>query len=97
VGYSPNDYFDEVFGVGPHITLLDALWLKGGPENKFDAHAVAGLLNAAHPGVCYGGKLGNAWEVRWFVQATYTYYETPPFEMKKDMLEQLNEIGCPLD
>jgi hypothetical protein len=65
-------------------------------ENAFMRHAVAGLLNAAHPYVCYGGKTGNAWEVKWSVGVTYIQYDSPPFEMKRDMLEDLNELGCPL-
>jgi hypothetical protein len=97
VGYSPNDSFLEVFGVGPDITLLEALKQGGGGEKAFMRHAVAGLLNAAHPQVCYAGKHGNGWELEWFVGATYTNYPEPPFEEKKDILEGFNEAGCPLD
>ena len=54
VGYSPNDYFDEVFGVDePHITLEEALWVRGGKIGKLARHGTAALLSAAHPEVAY--------------------------------------------
>ena len=93
VFYSPDAYFDDTFGVGPRITLLDALWLKGGGENAFLRHATAGLLNSVHPDVHYYYYHDALLA---FVQNTYA--GTPPdFEYNKDLLAGWNEAGCPLD
>jgi hypothetical protein len=89
VGYSPDDLFSDVFGVGPDITLLDALWARGGGVNALQRHAVAALLNAAHPGVDY---LAEADVIR-SVQESYPW--TP--EQLKDWLEGYNKLGCPLN
>jgi hypothetical protein len=88
-GYAPGQYFDDVFGVGPHITLLDALWARGGGENALVRHAVAALLNAAHSEVCFDapdaqtaiGYISGHWGARWL----------------KDFLAGHNESGCPLN
>jgi hypothetical protein len=88
-------YFDEVFdlvGIAPHITLWDAVGLRGGGENRFIAHAVAAYLNQEHTDVCYPSAT-----VPWFVKATYTDYDPPPFEEKIEILNTLNELGCPLN
>jgi hypothetical protein len=53
-GYAPGDNLDTVFGTDafhPDITLLDGLRLRGGGLNALTRHAVAALLNAAHPDV----------------------------------------------
>lgn len=55
-GYSPNDDFDTVFGTDyfdPDITLLQAVWAKGGKLNKVARHGTAALLNASNPLVAY--------------------------------------------
>ena len=46
VNYSPDDIFSDVFGVGPAVTLLEALKTGGGGEAALGRHAVAALLNA---------------------------------------------------
>jgi hypothetical protein len=89
--YSPDDLVSDVFGDGPSITLLDALWLKGGGENAFLPHAVAALLNAAHPDVLYL----DTEAVMTGVAKTYAGDFT--FEYAKDKFEEKNELGCPLD
>ncbi len=94
VGFAPTDSFADVFDVGPDVTLLEALDLGGGDDTAFMRHAVAALLNASHPNICYAGKYGNDWEIQWFVK--YTFIEGT-FEYKKDILEAFNEARCPLD
>ena len=55
-GYDPGQSIYSAFEVGPSdIALLQALKLKGGGWNAFWRHAVAALLNAAHPDVLYIG------------------------------------------
>ena len=55
-GYSPDDDFDATFGTDyfdPDITLGDAIWARGGQENRLARHGTAALLNAASMGVEY--------------------------------------------
>jgi hypothetical protein len=96
MGYSPNDYFDDVFGVGPDMKLINALSAKkkdvgSGPEAALIRHAVAALLNAAHPDVAYAeteaGVIGMVQDA----------YSSGDFEGIKDQLESWNEAGCPLN
>jgi hypothetical protein len=89
-GYAPNDYFDDVFGVGPNITLLEALQSKGGGENAFMRHAVAALLNAAHPQV-------NNWDVERIKLVVEEFWGTQDEEFAKDWFEDFNQSGCPLN
>jgi len=92
VGYAPDDYFDEVFGVGQHIKLIDALWLRGGGENALMRHAVAALLNAAYyPDMDY---ISPAY-VSSLVQEAY--FGSREVEDVKDELAAYNELGCPLN
>ncbi len=86
-GYGTADYFDDVFGVGPHITLLDAVWTRGGGERALIRHATAALLNAAHPNVDYPVSVN---QVITLVQDAYASGE---FEDAKDTLEGYNELG----
>jgi len=90
-GYSPSMYFDDVFGVGPHITLLQAVWLRAGDANALARHAVAALLDASSPGVSYGFSVA---QVIALVQDAYNNITT--YEAAKDLLEAENERGCPL-
>jgi hypothetical protein len=91
VGYAPDDYFDDVFGVGPHMTLLDALWARGGGENAFLRHAVAALLNAARPDLDYNPEWNIINHVHW------AYGPPTRFEHVKNIFEGWNELGCPLN
>jgi hypothetical protein len=63
-GYAPGDSFESIFGVDVTLrgkgkatisepTLLEALDANGGGINALARHAVAALLNAAHPDVNY--------------------------------------------
>ncbi len=89
VDYSPTDDFNTVFGVGPQISLLDALWARGGGENALMRHAVAALLNAAHPDVCFDAR--NAQIAIWYISAHWGEASL------KDFLAGHNESGCPLN
>jgi hypothetical protein len=93
-GYAPGDNFETIFGVNasfdPH-TLLDAVWLGGGGENALARHAVAALLNAAHPAVDY---IYTEAQIIAGVQNAYT---TGNFETFKDLLDAANNAGCELN
>lgn len=89
-GYDPNDSFSTVFGVGPDVSLMDALTSDGGGAIALGRHAVAALLNAAHSGVSY--DLGEAA----VVQIVQDAYGSGDFEGAKNQLAGLNEQGCPL-
>lgn len=55
-GLSTSDIFDFIFGVsmfGSEFTLLDAVWARGGGNNRLARHGTAALLNALHPDVDY--------------------------------------------
>jgi hypothetical protein len=94
MGYSPGDDFDATFGVdlfNPDITLVEALRLGGGGVNAMARHAVAALLNAANDDVSY--DLTEA-EVIAAVQAAEA---SGDFEGAKDLFEDFNEQGCPLN
>lgn len=94
-GYSTGDDFDTVFGVdafNPNITLLQAVSLIGDSFNSLTRHAVAGLLNAAHPDVDY--PLTSAQVI-----ALYQAAIAPggDLDAAKATLQSANEATCPLD
>jgi len=94
VGYDPDDDYRDVFGVNATFdatTLLEALTQGGGGEKALGRHAVAALLNAANPDVSYRYTES---EVIGIVQDAYA---TGDFEGPKDLLEQENELFCPLN
>jgi hypothetical protein len=85
-GYDPDDDFDTTFGVDwfdPDVTLLEALWMRGGKEKALARHGVAALLNASHPGIDYEY---SAAKVMWLVRTG--------MEWAKNKLEYQNEMGC---
>jgi hypothetical protein len=90
VGYDPSDIFSVVFGVGPSITLGEAVQLGGGGENALIRHAVAALLNST----ALDDYPYTTAEVIAMVQAAYA---SGDFEETKDALEAANELGCPLN
>jgi hypothetical protein len=93
-GYAPSNDFNTVFGVSatfnPH-SLLDAVWLSGGGEHALARHAVAALLDAAHPNVNY------AYTTAQVIAGVQNAYATGNFESFKNTLEAANEAGCPLN
>lgn len=93
-GYAPTDDFETVFGVNASFdpdTLLDAVWLGGGGENALARHAVAALLNAAHPDVNYSYSAAQV------IAGVQNAYATGDFEPFKDALDLANNAGCPLN
>lgn len=93
-GYVPEDDFELIFGVDasfdPH-TLLDAVWLGGGGEFALARHAVAALLNAAHPDVNYRYTIPE------IIAGVQNAYATGNFEPFKSQLDYANNAGCPLN
>jgi hypothetical protein len=86
VGYAPGDDFDATFGTDyfdPDITLLEAVWARGGGVNRLARHGTAALLSAASPDVAY----------------PYTVDEVIAAVQAGDagMLADANELGCPLN
>jgi hypothetical protein len=103
VGYSPTATLTSVFGAGGlgslgSTTLLDALSFKGGStleeaKQILLRHAVAALLNAAHPDVDYDMTTA---EVIALVQTALASGDREDILAAKDTLAGLNEEGCPL-
>lgn len=93
-GHDPSDLYSDVFGVGPSITLLEALKTGGGGESALLRHSVAALLNAANAGVSY--DLGEGAIIA-AVQAAYADGSKSAFNATKDELETFNQQNCPLN
>ena len=95
-GYAPNDNFDQVFGVSVFgtKTLLQVLSTGGGGEKALGRHAVAALLNATHPDVEYG--LTEA-QVLIAVSDALNGGDDDVIEDLKNLLDDLNNAGCPLN
>ncbi|HSM03119.1 MAG TPA: hypothetical protein VK858_00780, partial [Longimicrobiales bacterium] len=91
-GYTPGQYFDDVFGAGPHITLGEAVQLGGGGENALIRHAVAALLNASSPDVDYAYSAADI--IAW-TAAALTSGEG--IEDLKDDFDEANNAGCDLN
>jgi len=94
--YSPTgSYFDEVFGVGPHITLLQALETGGGGLNALDRHAVSALLNAD------SSNVGYEFDVNEVIALVQQAYGSGDPEQIKDELESFTDanpnIVCPIN
>ncbi len=92
VTYTAGQYFDDVFGAGPHVTLITALNTGGGGANALGRHAVAALLNAASSVDYWYSEA----EVIAIVQDAYDIGTKDAFNAAKDLLEVRNEAGCPL-
>jgi hypothetical protein len=94
-GYAPGDSFEAIFGRNAFSgdpTLLQVLELTGGGLNRLSSHAVAALLNAAHPDVAY--PLTEA-EVIALWQAAF---DDPSLRNStKNLFEGFNEASCPID
>jgi hypothetical protein len=95
VGFSPGDSFATVFGVAlpgqpADLTLEQALDLGGGGVEALARHAVAALLNAAHPEVDY--PFTEA-EIIALVQGAIG--GTQDVETVKNMFEAANELTAP--
>ena len=86
-GYEPSDSYNGVFGVSDpdDPALLEALWRGGGDANALGRHAVAALLNAAHPDVDY------AFTEAEIIALVQNAYATGDYEATKDLLAAENE------
>lgn len=89
-GFAPGDIFSDVFGVGPAITLFEAVNLHGGGENRLMAHAVAAILNVSNPDVDYNLTLDE------IVALVQDAFATGDFNTAKDIFVTENERGCPV-
>ena len=100
-GFRTTDKFNTVFGVTQYVktnntpyTLLEVMRLLNGSgdpiSNNLGFHAVAALLNAAHPNVNYGYTPGE------IIDLFRKWYTTKPADLK-DSLDKLNNRGCPLN
>lgn len=90
---SPNDSFDLVFGVNAGgITMLQALSSGGGGLAALNRHAAAAYLNAGSPDVSYG-QFPTPAAVIALVQDAYNGGDV---EAAKNLLDTLNNAGCPL-
>lgn len=83
-GHSAGEYF-------PGLTYLDVLRLEGEGLNALGREAVAGMVNAAHPGIAYGVTPSQVRGA--FMQAA----GSGEYESLKNVLEALNRRSCPLE
>jgi len=105
-GYYPKDLFVEIFGEVITIrwkekkgkpvptedpTLLQALQARGGGINALARHAVAALLNASNPAVLYYYSVDEV------IQMTQDALGSGSYGPTKNLFEEANEAGCPLN
>ena len=101
IGYNPNDRFRDAFGKGSRMSLIYNLSKGGGGGIAFRRHATAALLNAANPDVNYFQTVDQVIDT---VLQTYNdIWHAPRNQRKaiwnaaKDIFEQQNELGCPIN
>jgi hypothetical protein len=94
--YSHTDLFVDVFGPGypGNPTLGEALRLKKGGLNALVRHSVAALLNAASPNVYAEPEFDTPGEV---VAAYQAAFDSGEYELLKNLLDDANNSGCPLN
>jgi hypothetical protein len=105
--YCPQDCFDDAFrcdddGIEAGISLLDGdrptlikvLNSKGGGRHALGRHAVAALLNAAHPKIHY--RLHRRHIIH-RVRHALVYGTDEEIEDLKTELDCYNNLGCPDD
>ena len=94
VGYSPDDDYCDTFGLTTcpeqlvDLTLLDALRQGGGGWAALGRHSVAALLSAKSLDYPY-----SKWDVLTMVSAADLF----GVETTKDLLDEANNLGCPLN
>jgi hypothetical protein len=90
-GYTPTMAFSDVFeDAFPGMTLVEVLGQGGGGLNALGRHTVAALLNSASTGVNYDVVTSDV------ISAFNGTYPSDDYESLKNILEKLNEQGCPL-
>jgi hypothetical protein len=93
--YDPDDDFADFFeDAFPGKTLHQVLELGGGGLNALGRHTVAALLNAAHIDINYGIATPTG-----VINAFDAVYEggKAEYENQKDIFEDFNENGCPIN
>ena len=71
--------------------------LKKGGLNALIRHATAALLNAATPGVDPDPAFDTPAEVIAAFQAAFDSPDPEQIEILKDLLDDSNNLGCPLN
>lgn len=91
--YTTSTTFLSVFGVNayPGMTLLDVVNNPGPPKKQLGRMAVAALLNAASPGVDFDLTTAEV------IAAFNAAWASGDYNTTKDMLDDLNNQGCPLN
>ena len=91
--YTTSASFQSVFGVDayPGMTLLDVVNNPGPPKKQVGRMAVAALLNAASPGVDFDLTTAEV------IAAFNAAWASGDYNTTKDMLDDLNNQGCPLN
>lgn len=97
-GYSPNQQISSVFssiaGSLGNKTLLEGLQLGGGGKNALIRHAIAAVLNAAHPEVDYPLTVD---QIKTAVNNVIASNDLSAIEDLKDELDAFNNFGANLD
>ena len=97
-GYTPDMLIEDFFIVPPSYSqladdnLLEVLKYKGNRGNgarQLLRHAVAGMLNSAHPDVNYIYTLGD---IQWLVNYALSTGNPDVIERNKNLIEQQNEL-----
>ena len=92
--YTPNTLFSDVFeNAFPGRTLLQVVKGGGGGLRALGRHTVAALLNSASPGVDYGPTSQDVIDM---FNAVYPGTKKD-YTTLKDIFQDLNESGCPLN
>jgi hypothetical protein len=96
-GFEPTDLVGDLFADAPAsvagLTLLEGLQEGGGGVDALTRHAIAAVLNAAHPDV------GSPLTVDAIVEAVNDAFasgDAAQIEAVKEMLAGFNEAGCPI-
>jgi hypothetical protein len=98
MGFEPGDLVGDVFMDAPDsvagLTLLEGLRLRGGGVNALTRHAIAAVLNAAHPGIDFG--IADPDDVVALVNDAFASEDAAEIEAAKDLLAGFNRAGCGL-
>ena len=90
VGYTPDELYSDVFGVGPDSPLGQTIKARGGGVNAFLRASTAALLNVAHDELAYAYTEAELFVI---VEAAF---DTGDFSMAGP-LDDANNAGCPLN
>lgn len=90
--YTPDMLFDDVFdNAFPGMTLVEVAAQGGGGLKALGRHTVAALLNAASAGVDYDLTVNDV------VTGFNAAFQFGDYNGLKDIFEDFNEQGCPLN